>query len=253
MLLCDLLAVFAALPGCDDRAHSPATKPASSIPATAAVTAESPWRDQIARVRSGMSTQISVRQAHITAVDLQDLASDCAALEVLDLEDVEIASDSLSVLERLTALKRLKLGGPVDDAALGQIVKAQGLVSINLPQATFTDRGLELLAQLPKLELLRFHSPRVTDDGLRAIARMPALRFLHLIDVPVTDAGLLHLHGMRRLESFYLDGGACTDTGLRSLLAALPELHFHRDQLHLPGDPRADVHGPAETSQEVRP
>jgi hypothetical protein len=74
---------------------------------------------------------------------------------------------------------------------------------------------------------------------------MPALRFLHLIDVPVTDAGIAHLQSMSRLESFYLDGGRCTDDGLRALLRALPDLHFHLDQLHLPGDPKADDHGDA--------
>jgi hypothetical protein len=71
---------------------------------------------------------------------------------------------------------------------------------------------------------------------------MNSLRFLHLIDVPITDAGLAHVSGMTWLESFYLDGGDCTDAGLRGLLQALPELHFHRDQLHLPDDPHAHPH-----------
>ena len=48
---------------------------------------------------------------------------------------------------------------------------------------------------------------------------------------------------MEQLESFYLDGGRVTEDGLMALLEALPKLHFHRDQQHLPDDPRADDHG----------
>ena len=58
--------------------------------------------------------------------------------------------------------------------------------------------------------------------------------------VPVTDEGIRAIHGMTWLESFYLDGGNATDEGLRQLLTALPELHFHRDQLHIPSDDRHD-------------
>ncbi|MFO1096183.1 MAG: hypothetical protein U0992_23185 [Planctomycetaceae bacterium] len=243
--LCMVLTVISVPSGCDNGPRSPATKSASIAPAATAPSAEPAWHDQIAAVRARTETRISVRHSRVTAVEMQDLATGCAVLEVLDLEDVEVATQSLAVLEQLPALARLKLGGPVDDAAVEQIVTCVGLTAVNLPQATFTDHGLERLATLPRLELLRFHSSNVTDDGLQEIARMPSLRFLHLIDVPVTDAGLIHLHGMGRLESLYLDGGTCTEAGLRSLLTALPELHFHRDQLHLPGDPRADEHGPA--------
>lgn len=205
------------------------------------------WDEQIAAVRAGTSTRIVVPNEAVDAGDLAGLAHGCDAIEVLDLDRVAADVDALAAIARLPHLKRLKLGAPVDDAGIEQLVRARQLTVVNLPQATFSDRGLELLAGLPQLELLRFHSPKVTDAGLAHIARMPSLRFLHLIDAPITDAGLLHLHGMRRLESFYLDGGACTEEGLRGLLRALPELHFHLDQLHLPGDPRADVHQAAES------
>jgi hypothetical protein len=204
----------------------------------------------LAEVRAGRSKRIVVAQAPVTAAEFAQLTDGCTALEILDLERVEITAEALAVIPRLPRLKRIKLGGEVDDAGLEHLIRAMELTAVNLPSGEFTDRGLELLAKLPHLELLRFHSPNVTDDGLRQIAAMPALRFLHLIDVPVTDAGIAHLHSLSRLESFYLDGGQCTDQGLQALLAALPELHFHLDQLHLPGDPQADDHGHAATRPE---
>ncbi len=98
------------------------------------------------------------------------------------------------------------------------------------------------LAALPHLELLRLGSPQITDAGLECLARFKRLRFLHLIDVPVTDAGLDHLHGLEQLESLYLDGSQATDEGILRLLAALPKLHFHRDQQHLDRDPKRHEH-----------
>lgn len=138
---------------------------------------------------------------------------------------------------------RLK-NAAIEDAQLADLWGLAELRRLNLPNSQISDRGLEVIAkEVPQLELLRVGSPRITDAGLATIAQLNELRFLHLIDVPITDAGLKHLEQMIWLESFYLDGGAVTDRGLSSLIKALPELHFHRDQQHLPSDPRREDHG----------
>lgn len=242
-----LLAILLALaaPGC-----RPAADERSPAPTVAA---EPSWSEQLADVRAGHSRQIIVTREPVTPAQLQELAVDCANLEVLDLESFESPAADLAILAELPHLQRIRLGAPINDAGIEQLVTAPELIAVNLPAATFTDRGLETLAKLPKLELLRFRSPNVTDDGLRHIAAMPSLRFLHLIDVPVTDAGIAHLHSLTQLESLYLDGSRCTDAGLRDLLQAITGLHFHRDQLHLPGDPQADDHGGDSPSAATHP
>jgi hypothetical protein len=136
----------------------------------------------------------------------------------------------------------MKMGTAVKDAGVERSAAGMNLRVVNQPEGRFTADGLAALARMPPLELLRLHSPHVTDAGMAHVAGMNELRFLHLIDVSITDAGLAPLHGMAGLESFYLDGGSCSDDGLRELLTALPELHFHKDQLHVPGDPRAHPH-----------
>lgn len=235
-----LILITIAASGC--RPAADATPPA---PAAAAV--EATWSDQLAAVRAGRSRQVSVTQSPVTPSQFAELADGCAALEVLDLAALADVAPDLTVVAQLPNLHRIRLDAPVDDAGLEQLSRAAELKSINLPSGTFTNRGLAQLAKLPNLELLRFRSPNVTDDALPHIAAMPSLRFLHLIEVPVTDAGIAHLHSMTQLESLYLDGGRCTDAGLRALLSALPDLHFHRDQLHLPNDPRADDHSNSAT------
>ena len=216
--------------------------PPQDADATTTPPVEASWSAQVAAVRSGATQKIIVQTAHVTAAELLELAQECEHLRELEIDDCELTAESADVIGNLAELQKLKLGAPVDDAALAQLARAQQLTTLNLPDARFTDAGLETIATLPDLQLLRFHSPQVTDDGVRHIAAIRSLKFLHLIDVPITDAGLEHLRGMTWLQSFYLDGGHCTDDGLYALLKSLPDLHFHKDQLHLPDDPRAYPH-----------
>lgn len=230
---CRLLLLFA-LAGC-----SPADRSADPAPIAAA---ESDWSAQVAAVQSGESDSIAVAKRTVTGDDLKELSQGCERLRNLEIDACSADDAELEPIGRLTQLRTLKLGADVGDAGLTHLGSADGLTTLNLPRASFSDQGLEVIAALPRLQLLRFHSPHVTDAGLAHIAEMKSLRFLHLIDVPITDAGLPQLYGMTQLESFYLDGGGCSDEALRELLRALPQLHFHRDQLHLPDDPRAHPH-----------
>ncbi|QDU39365.1 hypothetical protein Mal4_37070 [Maioricimonas rarisocia] len=233
-----LLPVLLAMQGCGAPAPDPA--PMSTLDSTH----EATWTDQIAAVREGASREVVVTETPVAEEELEMLGKGCESLEVLDIGTLKSPSvaDDLTVLQALPHLRRVRFGFEVDDAMLETLAATESLRAINLPKGTFSDAGLAKLAELPELELLRFHSPHVTDAGMQSIAAMPSLRFLHLIDVPITDDGIAALHEMDQLESLYIDGGACTDDGLRALLQALPELHFHRDQLHLPDDPHRHPH-----------
>ena len=228
-----LLALLLALSACRGETDLPS--------GTARVTQAS-WSEQLAEVREGRSSEIVISQETISAAQIEQLAEGCDGLTILEIESADFFDETLAVVDQCPHLKRLKLGMPMADAGVEHIAAATGLEFVNLPTARFTDDGLAALARLPRLELLRFHSPHVTDAGIAHIAEIDSLRFLHLIDVPITDEGLIPLHAMTGLESFYLDGSQCSDDGLRDLLNALPELHFHKDQLHLPDDPNTDAH-----------
>ncbi len=209
---------------------------------TNAQVAERPWIEQVQDVRDGRSTQIRIDEPTIRSAEWNELRHGCAALQVLEVAHAAVEDDALQVLAALPNVTQLRLGATLGDAGAAHIAAAQQLEILNLPEADLTDAGLASLATLPRLQLLRIHSPRVSDAGLAHVAGMSSLRFLHLIEVPVTDAGLTHLSAMTWLESFYLDGGRCTDEGFSALLTALPDLHFHKDQLHLPDDPHAHPH-----------
>lgn len=216
--------------------------PPQTVEVQASRPAEPEWNDQVQQVRAGESTEIRLVAQPVEPDQWQMLQQKCQSLEVLEVDASLLTAGDLQVLADLSGLRRLKLTGPVDDTALEPIASARQLTALNLPDGVFTDDGLQNLEALQDLQLLRFGSRNVTDAGLAVVPRLRSLRFLHLINVPVTDAGLKHLHGLAGLESFYLDGGRCTDEGLYTLLQALPGLHFHRDQLHLPDDPHTHPH-----------
>lgn len=217
-------------------------RPSEPVSATEPAEQERHWNEQLQRVREGKQQTIRVSRDVITDEQWQTLAQDATSLEVLDVEQLEINDSAYELLTHLAKLRQLRIGSAVGDEALEHFSQVNSLHVLNLPHGTFTDAGLKTLAKHPELELLRFHSPHVTDEGLSHIARLPSLRFLHLIRVPITDAGLNHLEGLDQLESLYLDGCNCTDDGILQLLEALPQLHLHRDQLHIENDPHAHEH-----------
>lgn len=196
------------------------------------------WRDQIAAVTSGQSTAIVLPDLNLPPATLDALADVADKVTELNLSGDQLAS-KLDQITRCTALKVLHLRTELGDRELQAIAQMPNLEVLDLPLAlSVTDAGLEAIAEHPKLLLVRLRAPQVTDAGLKAFTRMPKLRWLHLMEVPLTDAGLLVFQEMPRLESLYLDGDRATDEGLSNLVLARRDLHFHRDQVHIPSDPR---------------
>jgi hypothetical protein len=233
------------LSGCSGGASAPEASPVETAETVATpvepVVAEATWEEQLARVRSGESSQVRL-SGPVTPEQWAHLATGCEGLMVLDLPMAEITDEQLALLPALVSLRQLVLGGPTGDAGLATLAQCPSLEIVNLPKAGFSDAGLAKLKDLPLLTLLRFGSPQVTDAGMEHLAEMPNLRFLHLLNVPVTDAGMEPLKRCSLLESFYIDGGRCSDEGLACLLKAHPGLHLHVNQLHLAGDEHTHDH-----------
>lgn len=226
--------------GCRDSAESEVVE--TSSPTSSSPPVELTWEAQLAAVRDGQATRIAITQATVSREQWQQLAEGCESLERLEVDAADITDSDLELLAQLPQLTLLKLGAEVGDDGIAQIAGVQTLEFLNFPNGGFHNESLALLAELPNLKQLRFHSPHVGDDGLAFIATLPQLRYLHIIACPMTADGLKHLHGMTQLQSFYLDGSDIADEAIYELLRALPSLHFHRDQLHLPDDPQAHEH-----------
>lgn len=217
--------------GCGNK---PAVSPAEVAPA------KPTWAEQVAGVRSGKRTTV-VASEPVTVSDWKLLDSGCAALTALEIESGEIVDSDLAVLSTLPHLKRLKLGIGVTDEGARRIAGQPAISELILPAAAITDQGVAAICRLPLVQL-RLRTPNATDAAMTEIGKLTQLRFLHLIEVPISDAGLEPLVGLKTLESLYLDGAKCTDEGLSAFLKRRPDIHFHRDQMHLKDDANRHAH-----------
>ena len=195
------------------------------------------WSQQRQAVADGKSTKIVMPGLLLDQTDLRELLPIASKLTELDLMGVQVDHRTISAC---THLRILHLRSVVGDEQISALAQLRELEVLDLPLATgVTDAGLKALAGHPKLRLVRLRAPLVTDAGLIAFTQLPELRWLHLIEVPLTDAGLDVFRQLPKLESLYLDGDRATDDGLSALILARPDLHFHRDQVHLSTDPKS--------------
>jgi hypothetical protein len=210
---------------------------------TKSQTAEATLTEQVGAVRAGDSHEIRVELASVGDAGLAQV-HDLPGLRRLILDRAAVTDAGIVQLKNLPALEEVRiLGGHIGDAGLAHLCGFPTIERLNLPDTGVTDQGLAALSQLPGLVQLRLGSRKITDAGMDHVAALKQLRFLHLINLRLTDAGILKLQQMTSLESLYLDGvNDVTDQGLDRLLKALPGVHFHRDQQHLPGDPHDDGH-----------
>ncbi len=149
------------------------------------------------------------------------------------------ASRDLSGLDQLAPedIQFLELKhSHLDDDGLRQVGRLTGLRNLNLIPTAITDAGVEHLAGLKKLQVIRFdgliergHGSGIGDGALRVLAQMPDLRRATLRRmIKITDAGLAELASLKHLASLDIAGTSITDAGLASLkqLPALAHLHL---------------------------
>lgn len=193
---------------------------------------------QIKSIETAQSTKIVMPDLRLRPSWLRQLDPVSSKITELDLSGDGLA-EGLASIAACHHLRILHLRTEIGDEHLATIAQLRELEVLDLPLASgVTDAGLKSLEGHPQLRLVRLRASHVTDAGLASFTQLPELRWLHLMEVPITDVGLDVFHSMSKLESLYLDGDHATDDGLSALILARPDLHFHRDQVHLPTDPR---------------
>lgn len=145
-------------------------------------------------------------------------------LERINLLETWVGDNGLAHLKSLGRLRALAVGPHVTDAGAVHLAAMKELRELALPGTALSDKGLEQLKQLVKLETLDLSGTRVTDKGLAALAGMKALRNLSLASAAITDAGLKHLQALDQLELLDLARTGVSGDGLAEL-AGLKRLH----------------------------
>lgn len=171
-------------------------------------------------------------------------------IQLLDLRGTDASDEGLRHIARLTGLRALELDGcPAGDAGLERLDALVNLEEIDLggfgkdhEVPGVGERGMHVLARLPKLRRLGLWRSEVTvsglaelrncrslthlelngtmigDAGLAEIVECRSLTYLRVEDTKVTDAGLVHLAKLPQLETLWIgENQGVTDEGLKTI------------------------------------
>ena len=121
---------------------------------------------------------------------------DSVALADSGFEPRDLTNDDLRLVRSFPEIKQLRVAGC----------------------ANITDRGLESIRNLTKLERLDLHGTSTTGPGIqRNLAGMTHLRRLKLASVPVGDDDIKFLTRFKELQNLNLWATNITDRGLKNL------------------------------------
>ncbi len=150
-------------------------------------------------------------------------------IQLIGFRGTDASNEGLHHIARLTGLRALELDGcPVDDAGLEGFAALTNLEEIDLGGLRkegpgVGERGMRVLARLPKLRRLGLWQSKVTGSGLAELVNCRSLTHLELTGTKVGDAGLEKLAACRSLTYLRLEDTDVSDAGLTHL-AKLPQL-----------------------------
>jgi ankyrin repeat protein len=130
----------------------------------------------------------------------------------------QMTDEILERVARLEHLTVLRLGGSknLTDAGVAHLEGMTELRELDLGGCPITDRSLEIVARLPKLEQLGLWRTTVTDAGTAGLSRCERLTRVDLAWTPTGDGTIRALAGKERLAHLRA-GDLVTDAGLAAL------------------------------------
>lgn len=110
-----------------------------------------------------------------------------------------------------------------DQALIGESYKLD-VARLSLENTKVSDRCLEVILKMPRLEELDLSNCAITDDGLNAIEGNRTIRTLWLSGTDITNETLRLLESCPRLEALHVDRTQVTLEGWERLMKTKPRL-----------------------------
>jgi internalin A len=165
-------------------------------------------------------TQIDFRQTPVGDEGLQNLRLFPELTFVGLFGCREVTDAGMEHLRTLTNLEFLLLGGArITDKGLSVVAEMPKLKRLEFQSTAVTDAGLVHLKKLKSLGYIKAGGTQVGDAGMAHLAEIPTLQYLNLVSTQVGDDGLTHLALLPALGVLILDGCPVTDAGLAHLKA----------------------------------
>jgi Leucine-rich repeat (LRR) protein len=203
----------------------------------------------------------------IQAVSIDELPSAAESIrrvqklpnvERLVLQSMPVTPSELTALASFPKLNNLDFQPDnLTDAHLAALGRLQNLRELRIqPDAgAITRRGVESLAQLKQLKLLRLSNVTLLDEDLEALAGLELLATLDLSSTPITDQALDHVLRLPRVTELILDGTQITGAGAQRIMKAQHILSATwsdtgiRPELYVRPASPSSVHLPSSTQQ----
>lgn len=123
----------------------------------------------------------------------------------------------LALLEEQRA-PGLNAEGEMTDALLERVSRLPHVTSLDLSDSKrLTDAGFAHLARMPQLRELNLSGTTISDRGLEVLRHLPRLESIALVWTAVTDAGAVHLTACEHLQRVNLSFTRTGDGAIRAL------------------------------------
>lgn len=154
-----------------------------------------------------------------TDADTFNLLASMTTLDRLDLPNSKPSAASMAQLAALPKLTFLELRkATLDEASIEAISKSKSLKQIRCAQTRLGDAELQFLGQINSLEAIDLSDcNRVSSRGVEYLANCPRLKFLKVFGKAINDNTLNIVAGMKSLRVLGLNDSAVTDEGIAKL------------------------------------
>ena len=180
--------------------------------------------------------RLNVRGTKVTDAGVAQLANH-PALESLDVGFSLFTDGGFEPLTTMPNLRELYAGGnKVTDSGVNMLRSMPNLTVLDLGgvqrtdsglwSAAVTDRGLESIATLKKLERLNLRGAKITDAGAGKLAQLQALAHIDLSETSLSAAGLAVLAELPKLQTVSLYNCERVDDKALAILEKLPNLRW---------------------------
>ncbi len=148
---------------------------------------------------------------------------------VLDVLQSNLTGVGLGALKACPELERFEWQfRPISPVALEELAQIQKLESLRFNSSVITEQHAIAVAKL-RIRDLQIHASRVDDSMLRHFAAMEKLETLDITHNPVTDQGLAELKNVTTLKTLSLQGTNVTAEGVADFQKALPSCNVQWD------------------------
>jgi len=113
--------------------------------------------------------------------------------------------------------KAVVSGGRFGDREFELLRKLPNLRELKAEDTAVTDRGLQSLAGLRRLEILEIEGGHLTGECLSVVQQLPALNWLRLENVAVTSNGIRTLDGLGQIHTLHLSNTRVDDRALQHI------------------------------------